>query len=157
MKPRITCKTKKWKLTRLTLLKKGLLHRCSPIKITCSFLNAIFTEHLWATASDKAVFIMFYSLKIVLRYKKIFPEKQDNKLATQNWIFDHQGYFIKASVFTEVIKKDRDRFQQSLSSRIFKKIYSVWESTFVREGRGKSSKKGHKQMGERSIDGTYNY
>ena len=44
------------------------------------FLNALFTKHLRTTASDKTVFIMFYSLKSVLRYNKIIPGGTRSKI-----------------------------------------------------------------------------
>ena len=48
---------------------------------------------------------MFYSLKSALCYNKIIPEEHDENFATQNSIFDHQAYFIIASVLKDVINK----------------------------------------------------
>ena len=110
-------------------------------------MKAIFTAHLRATASDKTVFTMLYLLESVLHYNKKFLEECDKKLAKQSWIFNHQAYFIKAYG-----GKDRDWFQQSISDQTFKNLLR-WKSTFVREEKVNSSKKGQKQIGERSIDG----
>ena len=63
----------------------------------------MFTEHHWATAFHKTVFL-FYSLKTSLCYKKIIPEVHDKKLTTQSWIFDQKTYFIKSFAFTDIIK-----------------------------------------------------
>ena len=41
------------------------------------------------------------------------------KIGDAKWIFDHQAYFIKASIFTDVIK-GKDWFRQSISERTFK-------------------------------------
>ena len=87
------------------------------------FLDALFTEYLWTTAS--AVYVMFYSFKSVLLDNKIIPEKHDKKLATQSWSFHHQAYFIKAFVFADAIIKDSVWFQESISKRTFKNLYSL--------------------------------
>ena len=56
-------------------------------------------------------------------------------MATQSTIFDHQAYFIKASIFTEVRKKGRNWFQQ-LYQKGLSKIYSFEKarSLGIREG-----------------------
>ena len=64
---------------------------------------------------------------------------------TQSWIFDHQAYFVKASIFTEEIIKGRDWFQESVPERTFKNLWP-WKSTFAKDEGGNSSKKGQKQM-----------
>ena len=113
-------------------------------------MNAIFTEHQRATATDKTVFTMFYLLESVLHYNKTSPEEYDKKLAKQSLIFNHQAYFIKIYG-----GKDRDWFQQSISDQTFKNLLRL-KSTVVREGKMNSSRKGQKQIAEWSIDGTYN-
>ena len=89
-------------------------------------------------------------MKSGLCFKKIFLEEDDKNLATQSWIFNHQAYFIKTSIFTDN-KRGRDWFQQSISDRTFKNLYR-WKSTSTIDGGENSSKRGQKQMGERSID-----
>ena len=63
------------------------------------FLSALFTEHLRATASYKTVFIIrFIHWKVFFVMIKLSPEEHDKKIEDASWIFDHQAYFIKASV-----------------------------------------------------------
>ena len=72
----------------------------------------------------------------------------------QSLIFDHQAYFIKASIFTDKIKKIECGFS-NLYQKGLSKVYSVEKKRLLGVGEGIPLKKGQKQMRERNIDGTY--
>ena len=69
--------------------------------------------------------------------------------------FDYQAYLIEVFLFTDVMKRGRDWFQQSISETIFKKSIAL-ERYFLGMGVGNPSKKGQRHMGERNINGKYN-
>ena len=54
--------------------------------------------------------------------------------------FDYQAYLIEVFLFTDVMKRGRDWFQQSISETIFKKSIAL-ERYFLGMGVGNPSKK----------------
>ena len=110
-------------------------------------LNALFSEHLRPLTKQ---FLCFIQWKVVFVLKK-YSWRKTIKTWRRRAEFSTIKLILLKPLYSRVIKRGRDWFQQSISDRTFKNLYR-WKSTSTIDGGENSSKRGQKQMGERSID-----
>ena len=83
------------------------------------------------------------------------PQRNTIKIVDASRIFDQQAYFIKASVFTDVIKKVEIGFSILYQKRL-SIVYSVEKVSSPGMGKGIPPKKDRNRWERKSIDAIHN-